>query len=168
MDTKTVTVTTHEGLEQAFAIRRDVFVAQQGVPLEDEFDEFDTLDGRCRHLLILSGETAVGTGRIRAVDGAGKLERICISAPYRKHGIGRIILNGLERLAAGQGLRRVKLHGQTQARGFYEKLGYLAASDEFMEDGIPHLLMVKELPDPAASADPKERADSAQSDPFPL
>ncbi|CAM3504191.1 GNAT family N-acetyltransferase [Saccharibacillus sp. WB 17] len=168
LDTNTVTVTTHEGLEQAFAIRRDVFVAEQGVPLEDEFDEYDTLDGRCRHLLILSGETAVGTGRIRAVDGAGKLERICISAPYRKHGIGRIILNGLERLAAEQGLRRVKLHGQTQARGFYEKLGYLAASDEFMEDGIPHLLMVKELPDPAVPADPKASADSTEPDPSPL
>lgn len=167
-DTKTVPVTTHEGLEQTFAIRRDVFVAEQGVPLEDEFDEYDTLDGRCRHLLILSGETAVGTGRIRIVDGAGKLERICISAPYRKHGIGRMILDGLERLAAEQGLRRVKLHGQTQARGFYEKLGYVAASDEFMEDGIPHLLMVKELPDPSAPTDSKESADSKTSDPSPL
>ncbi|OWR33213.1 GNAT family N-acetyltransferase [Saccharibacillus sp. O23] len=147
-------IETAEELEQAFAIRRNVFVEEQGVPLQDEFDEFDRLDDRCGHLLIERGGLPVGTGRLRAVDGFGKLERICILEPYRKFGIGRQIVAGLEAIAAEQGLRKVKLHGQTQARGFYEKLGYSAASDEFMEDGIPHLLMVKTLHDPeVASAD---------------
>lgn len=138
-------IETAEELEQAFAIRRNVFVEEQGVPLEDEFDEFDRLDGRCGHLLIERGGLPVGTGRVRGADGFGKLERICILEPYRKFGIGRQIVAGLEKIAAEQGLRKVKLHGQTQARGFYEKLGYSAASDEFIEDGIPHLLMVKTL-----------------------
>lgn len=138
-------IETAEELEQAFAIRRKVFVEEQGVPLEDEFDEFDRLDGRCGHLLIERGGLPVATGRVRAVEGVGKLERICILEPYRKFGIGRQIVAGLETIAAEQGLRKVKLHGQTQARGFYEKLGYSAASDEFVEDGIPHLLMVKML-----------------------
>ncbi|WP_172199411.1 GNAT family N-acetyltransferase [Saccharibacillus qingshengii] len=146
---ETLQITTNEQLEQAFAIRREVFVDEQGVPLEDEFDEYDIQGGACKHLLVLDQDRAVGTGRIRAVDGVGKLERICILASHRKFGIGRVILAGLEQLAADQGLPKVKLHGQTQARGFYEKLGYRAASDEFMEDGIPHLLMVKDLADQA-------------------
>ncbi|OWA34269.1 GNAT family N-acetyltransferase [Saccharibacillus sp. O16] len=140
-----ITITREQELEQAFDIRREVFIDEQGVPAEDEFDEFDRLDGRCIHILIEHEDQAVGTGRIRAVEGVGKLERICIREPYRKFGIGRRIIAGLEQLAGEQGLRQVKLHGQTQARGFYEKLGYQAASDEFMEDGIPHLLMMKTL-----------------------
>ncbi|MFB9324621.1 GNAT family N-acetyltransferase [Paenibacillus aurantiacus] len=132
-------------LEAAFSIRRRVFVDEQGVPLEDEFDGFDTLDGRCDHVLAYHDGNPVGTGRMRVVDGTGKLERICILAPYRKFGIGRTIIAALEAIAAEKGLVQVKLHGQTQAEGFYLKLGYQTASDVFMEDGIPHLLMIKPI-----------------------
>ena len=44
-----------------------------------------------------------------------------------------------------KGITKIKLHGQTQAEGFYKKLGFQTASDEFMEDGILHVLMIKEL-----------------------
>ncbi|NGZ74960.1 GNAT family N-acetyltransferase [Saccharibacillus alkalitolerans] len=147
---ETIKIGSAEELEQAFLIRKTVFVEEQGVPLEDEFDEFDRPDAACEHVLVFYEGRAVGTGRIRVVQGTGKLERICILEPYRKHGIGRRILEALERIAAEKGLVGVKLHGQSQARGFYEKLGYAAASDEFMEDGIPHLLMVKALRDSAS------------------
>ncbi|MFC4099105.1 GNAT family N-acetyltransferase [Paenibacillus xanthanilyticus] len=144
---KPIQITRPEELAEAFDIRKKVFVDEQGVPLEDEFDAFDTLDGQCRHLLAYYEGQPVGTGRIRVVDGIGKLERICILAPYRKYGIGREIIAFLEKLAANQGLKQVKLHGQTQAEGFYAKLGYRTASDVFMEDGIPHYLMLKDLAD---------------------
>lgn len=138
-------ITNEKELEQAFNIRKAVFVEEQGVPSEDEFDEFDKLDGRCEHFLAYVKEQAVGTGRLRVVDDYGKLERICILEPYRKLGLGKVIISTLEEMAAEKGHARVKLHGQTQAEGFYQKLGYITASEVFMEDGIPHVLMTKEL-----------------------
>ncbi|MFJ8259162.1 GNAT family N-acetyltransferase [Peribacillus asahii] len=138
-------ITVENDLKKAFQIRKEVFVEEQGVPVEAEFDEFDTLNGQCEHILVYYNEQPVGTGRVRVVDGAGKLERICILAPYRKFGLGKVIIKALEEIAKEKEISRVKLHGQTQAEGFYEKLGYQASSDVFIEEGIPHVLMVKEL-----------------------
>lgn len=138
-------ITVEEDLKIVFSIRKEVFVEEQGVPLEDEFDEHDTLDGQCKHILVYYNQQPVGTGRIRTVDDFGKLERICILKPYRKFGLGKVIISELEEIAKEIGLSQVKLHGQTQAEGFYKKLGYRTVSDVFMEDGIPHILMMKEL-----------------------
>nr|WP_285841976.1 GNAT family N-acetyltransferase [Sutcliffiella horikoshii] len=134
-------------LSVAFHIRKEVFVEEQGVLLEDEFDEFDTLEGQglCEHILVYYNEKPVGTGRIRIVDGLGKLERICILKPYRKFGLGKVIIKALEEIAEEKEVSKVKLHGQTQAEGFYQKLGYRTSSNIFMEDGIPHILMVKDI-----------------------
>lgn len=138
-------ITEDRDLEKAFTIRKEVFVVEQGVPLEDEFDEFDIFDEQCEHILVYYNEQPVGTGRIRVVDGVGKLERICILKPFRKFGLGKIIIGALEKIAEEKGLSQVKLHGQTQAEGFYSKLGYRTSSNIFIEDGIPHILMRKEF-----------------------
>lgn len=138
-------IKTKSDLKKAFYIRKEVFVKEQGVPLEDEFDEFDTLDGKCEHILVFHQEEAVGTGRLRVVEGQGKLERICILQPYRNLGLGKVIIQTLEEIAKELELNRVKLHGQTQAEGFYQKFGYQTTSDVFIEDGIPHILMTKDL-----------------------
>lgn len=143
MNTKRITI-DHD-LKKAFHIRRLVFVEEQGVPLEDEFDEFDTLNELSEHILVYYHEQPVGTGRVRWVDGFGKLERICILEPYRKFGLGKVLIEALEEIAVEKELSRVKLHGQTQVEGFYQKLGYQTSSSIFMEDGIPHILMIKEL-----------------------
>lgn len=140
-----IRITNDLDLQKAFHIRKEVFVTEQGVPLEDEFDAYDNLDGQCEHILVNYEEQPVGTARLRFVEGVGKLERICILKPYRNYGLGKIIIQKLEEIAAEKGSSRVKLHGQTQAEGFYQKLGYQTSSDVFMEDGIPHVLMVKEL-----------------------
>ncbi|MGE7185034.1 GNAT family N-acetyltransferase [Peribacillus sp. NPDC006672] len=143
MDSKRIT--TENDLKIAFHIRKEVFVEEQGFQLESEFDEFDTLNALCEHILVYYNEKPVGTGRLRVVDGLGKLERICILESYRKFGLGKIIIKTLEEMAKEKGLSLVKLHGQTQAEGFYKKLGYQTSSDIFMEDGGPHLLMIKEV-----------------------
>lgn len=143
MDYKRITL--ENDLKVAFHIREEVFVKEQNVPLEEEFDEFDTLNKLSEHILVYYNEQPVGTGRVRWVDGFGKLERICILEPYRKFGLGKVIIGTLEEIAEEKGLSRVKLHGQTHAEGFYKKLGYQTSSDIFMEDGIPHVLMTKEL-----------------------
>ncbi|MFE5428913.1 MULTISPECIES: GNAT family N-acetyltransferase [Bacillaceae] len=143
MDSKRIT--TENDLKIAFHIRKEVFVEEQGFQLESEFDEFDALHASSEHILVYYNEKPVGTGRLRVVDGLGKLERICILEPYRKFGLGKIIIKTLEKIAKEKELSKVKLHGQTQAEGFYKKLGYQTSSDVFMEDGGPHLLMIKEL-----------------------
>ncbi|QIW82052.1 GNAT family N-acetyltransferase [Bacillus tequilensis] len=137
-------ITSEHDLHIAFEIRKAVFVEEQGCPVSDEFDEFDTLCGDCRHILVYYENEPVGTARVRIVDHVGKLERICILKPYRKFGLGKVIVDSLERIVKEQSISAFKLYGQTQAAGFYEKLGYQTASDEFMLDGIPHVLMTKE------------------------
>jgi len=68
-----------------------------------------------------------------------------ILIPYRSYGLGKLIVSTLEEIAKNKGLFKVKLHGQTHAEGFYHKLGYQTCSDIFIEDGIPHYLIVKDL-----------------------
>ena len=143
MNTKKIM--NEEELKIAFAIRKDIFVKEQGVPLEDEFDQYDKLNGDCQHILVHYNEQPVGTGRIRFVDGVGKLERICILESFRKFGLGKNIIKALEEIAEEQGASKVKLHGQTHAEGFYKKLGYHTSSDVFIEDGIPYILMLKDI-----------------------
>ncbi|ODG92526.1 GNAT family N-acetyltransferase [Gottfriedia luciferensis] len=143
MNTKKIK--NEEELKVAFAIRKDIFVKEQGVPLEVEFDQYDKINGDCQHILVHYNEQPVGTGRIRFVDGVGKLERICILESFRKYGLGKNIIKALEEIAEEQGASQVKLHGQTHAEGFYKKLGYRTSSEVFIEDGIPHILMLKEI-----------------------
>lgn len=140
---KVKSVATEDELNEAFGVREQVFVKEQGVPLENEMDEYDA---HCEHILIYDGKTPVGAGRLRLVDGMAKLERVCVLASHRKLGLGRLIVNALENKAKEKGLPQAKLHGQLYAEMFYEKLGYERVSaDVFIEEGIPHISMMKKL-----------------------
>ncbi|MFK8884325.1 GNAT family N-acetyltransferase [Bacillus velezensis] len=139
-------ITTEIDLQAALEIRKAVFIEEQQVPESDEFDQFDTLEDQCGHVLVYhENHQPAGTGRVRIVNHTGKLERICILKPYRKYGLGKVIISELENMVKEKGITQCKLHGQTHAEGFYHKLGYQTDSPEFMEDGIPHVLMTKEL-----------------------
>lgn len=138
-------ITTEYDLNIALNIRTEVFVKEQGVPTKDEIDEFDVLNKGCDHVLVYHDKRPVGTGRIRIIDGIGKLERICILKPYRKFGLGKVVIKALEEIATTNGIYTFKLHGQTHAEGFYNQLGYITSSDIFMEDGISHVLMIKQV-----------------------
>ncbi|WP_303965855.1 GNAT family N-acetyltransferase [Sporosarcina ureae] len=140
---KTKRIRTQEDLQKSFDIRKAVFVEEQQVPEEDEFDEFDVLNEVCEHILVEHEGQAIASGRLRVVDGIGKLERICVLATHRSLGVGKVIVLGLEEIANDKGIERLKLHGQTHAEEFYRKLGYETTSDIFMEDGIPHIVMEK-------------------------
>lgn len=132
-------------LEKVFDIRKKVFIKEQGVDIDDEFDKHDTLASNTEHILVYYQNKAVGTGRLKIIDDTAKLERICVLSDYRKYGLGKLIVEKLEEIAKNKGAKKAKLHGQTQARKFYEKSGYNKSSEEFMEDGIPHYLMIKKL-----------------------
>lgn len=142
----TKVITSEEDLETALAIRNKVFIKEQEVAIEEEYDEFDTLDGASEHILVYYDNKAVGTGRIRWIEDFGKLERICVLEPFRSFGIGKAIIRALEDIAKEKEFAHVKLHSQTQVEAFYTKLGYQNSSDVFMEAGIPHVLMTKVLP----------------------
>ncbi|MCP1187359.1 GNAT family N-acetyltransferase [Paenibacillus sp. 1781tsa1] len=145
MNTTIVEVNNQELLDACFAIRTAIFVEEQGVPATDEFDAYDTLDAEARHILLYVDGVPAASSRLRIVEQVAKLERICVMLDYRKHGLGRVLIDKLEQMAIAEGLEKAKLHAQVQASGFYERLGYAPASDVFMEDGIPHLLMTKKL-----------------------
>lgn len=141
-----IVVATAEDLARELTIRKEVFVEEQNVPIDEEIDAFDVIGGACTHLLIEkdTGE-AIGTGRVRLVDAYGKIQRVAVLKKFRKYGIGRAIILELEKLAATQGATASKLDAQVHAIGFYEKLGYTVQSDIFLDAGIEHVLMVKTL-----------------------
>jgi predicted GNAT family N-acyltransferase len=133
-------VTTDNELQEAFRIRKEVFVEEQKVPEQLELDEHES---EADHILVLQNGKPIGTGRVRLLGTTAKLERICVLREYRQHGVGRLIVQALESIAAGKGATNAKLSGQLYAERFYTSLGYEKASDVFLDAGIEHILMVK-------------------------
>ena len=135
------TGTFAELAEFVVPIRFQVFVHEQNVPAEIECDN---RDGICQHVLIVDGERPIATGRIDFQSG-NKLGRIAVLPEYRGQGIGKRVVQELERIARQQGVSDVWLHGQTNVVGFYERLGYQSVGPKFEEAGIPHRKMTKTL-----------------------
>ncbi len=135
-------VNTQQQLEDAYHIRKVVFVEEQNVPLEEEIDQFEDSS---THFVLYDETTPVGAGRFRVLDGVGKVERICVLKDVRGKGSGKMLMNAIEEYAEKQEIKTLKLNAQTHAIPFYEGLGYQVASDEFLDAGIPHKTMIKEL-----------------------
>ncbi|MDQ0224117.1 GNAT family N-acetyltransferase [Metabacillus niabensis] len=135
-------VTTKEQLEDAFKIRQEVFVNEQKVPVEEEIDQFED---EAIHIVLYDERTPVGAARLRILDGIGKLERICVLSSCRGKGAGKQLVDKLEEIASSEGVKKFKLNAQTHAIPFYERLGYKTISDIFMDAGIPHVTMIKEV-----------------------
>jgi predicted GNAT family N-acyltransferase len=117
-------------------VRRAVFIAEQQVP---EQDEWDSADLTCVHALALTGKRdAVGTGRLEPT---GKIGRLAVLKEYRGLGVGEGLLEWLVEQARRQGLESVYLHAQVRALQFYLRHGFVAQGPEFDEVGIPHQRM---------------------------
>ena len=118
------------------SVREAVFIIEQGVPRELEWDEFDAVS---RHVIARgSNGEVIGTGRLLP---DGHIGRMAVLAAWRGKQVGRALMERLIAEAAQQQLRPLLLHAQVQALGFYEKLGFVAEGPTFMEAGIPHRLM---------------------------
>ena len=147
--------------DDAFAVRRSVFVDEQGVAAEVEYDEYDDPEADATHFVAYADGVAVGAARLRPAnpgpdpdpdpdsapdDGpTGKVERVAVAADRRGTGWGRRVMDAVEVRAREAGFERLTLHAQTRVRGFYDRLGYEAYGTEFEEAGIPHVAMDKEL-----------------------
>ena len=135
-------VENQKELEDAYTVRKTVFVEEQAVPLEEEIDAYEN---EAEHFVMYNEDSPIGAGRFRFVDGYGKVERICILKEARNTGAGKAIMNTIETYALEKGIQKLKLNAQTHAIPFYAGLGYEVVSEEFMDAGIPHKTMVKKL-----------------------
>lgn len=128
--------------EDALAIRERVFVEEQGVPMEREIDG---LDDDATHFLI-ADDAPVATARVRDYgDGELKAERVAVLAESRGEGYGAAVMDAVEVHARETGFDAIVLDAQVPVVEFYERLNYSVESDEFMDAGIPHRQMRKEV-----------------------
>lgn len=145
----TRTVTDEQDRAACFQLRKEVFVGEQNVPEEIEYDAFDA---EAVHVIAVEADgTALGTGRLlhgpaaaahNGVDPTvGSLGRLAVSKEARGLGVGAALVRAVEDAARDRGLTAVDLHAQTHALGFYERLGYEPYGPEFMDAGIPHRAM---------------------------
>lgn len=122
------------------AIREAVFVSEQAVPEELEWDG---LDPASMHILAHDDNgAAVATARMLA---DGKIGRMAVVRAWRGRGVGTAMLRFLLEAARGRGLSSVTLDAQVRALDFYRRLGFRVVSDQFMDAGIPHRRMMREL-----------------------
>ena len=125
-------------LKQAMAVRHNVFVEEQGI---DEQEEYDGLDDSSIHFIVKAGSVVIGTARVRFVaDNCAKIERMAILKPFRKQGAGTVLLSFiLSHVETSQ----VILHAQWAAIPFYKTCGFRETNGPFFEAGIKHIKMVK-------------------------
>ncbi len=129
-------ITASDMLQQAFNIRREVFVIEQMVSETEEYDQEDF----STHFIALYDGLPVGTARYRTTPNGIKLERFAILKPFRSMGVGSAILQHmLQELSAFEGL--IYLHAQLTAIGLYSKFGFEAIGEQFEEAGIQHFKM---------------------------
>jgi len=127
-----------ESLADAHAIRRVVFIEEQGV---SEAEEHDGTDPACIHLVAYENDIPVSTGRIMITRDDFIIGRVATLPSHRGRGIATGIMQALIDACCTMGGDRQILHAQTHARAFYEKLGFTAYGEEFMDAGIPHIAM---------------------------
>lgn len=146
-----VRVAKPEERELAFAIRRDVFILEQNVPADEEFDQYED---ESTHLLAWAQAQVhdqaqdqeqaqvAGTARLRFVDGWAKFERIAVAARWRGHKVGAALMQALINQSDGHDCC---LNAQCQAQAFYERWDFVAVGETFLDAGIPHVRMERHL-----------------------
>jgi predicted GNAT family N-acyltransferase len=126
--------------ERLGALRWAVFVEEQRVPPDEEYDG---LDSECVHVVAEASDgSVIGTGRLLP---DGRIGRMAVADGWRGRGVGRALLDALVAQARSRGMRRVTLNAQVGALGFYERSGFRAHGPEFEEAGIMHRWMHRTL-----------------------
>ena len=136
------TIQAKADLDTAFQIRRDVFVEEQNVSADDEYDEFETTS---HHFLALLAGQPVGTARWRRTSHGMKLERFAVRLSARRRGVGKALVQAVLADVFSQQpepIERIYLHAQTSAMPLYAGFGFIAVGPPFDECGIEHYRMV--------------------------
>lgn len=133
-----------EASKDAFAIRKQVFIEEQGVPEDLELDELDPV---AIHALATMGSHSIGTGRLVHLEGRqAQIGRMAVLTDFRNQGIGTAILEKLIEQARLAGATNLILHAQVSTIPFYEKHGFEAQGEIYDEAGIAHRNMILLLP----------------------
>jgi ElaA protein len=130
-------------MAEAVALRHEVFCVEQGVP---EREELDGRDGEAVHLVAVSDDgQLLGTCRVLMVGTTAQFSRLAVRASARRRGIATALLAAADTETRAAGGRRLVLHAQTYARKLYEGVGYRPRGRVFVEAGIEHIAMEKQL-----------------------
>lgn len=125
------------------ALRRTVFIEEQGV---SEADEVDDKDDEAIHILATVDGIPIGSARLLLQGDTGKIGRVCVLAAARGTGLGAALMRAaVAELRRHPGITRAKLGAQTHALGFYERLGFVAFGPVYDDAGITHRDMVLTL-----------------------
>lgn len=125
------------------ALRRVVFIDEQGV---SEADEVDGLDDKAIHLLAWEDDCPLGTARLLVKGTVGKIGRVCVLPEARGTGLGAALIGAaLDFFRNQPEVREAYLGSQSHATGFYERLGFTVEGEEFLDAGIPHRHMRRAL-----------------------
>lgn len=130
-------VTWHEAHAQLQAIRYQVFVQEQQVPMSEELDQWDA---EATHFLVTMPPktTAIATARLLYT---GQIGRMAVLQEWRRQGVGRALLQTIVDYAQQQHMPPLFLNAQVQALAFYQHTGFVAVPGVFMDAGIPHQRM---------------------------
>ncbi|AKD03722.1 GNAT family N-acetyltransferase [Pontibacter korlensis] len=127
-------------LKEAFAIRETVFVQEQQVPRDAEYDEHEPT---AKHYLATFEGTPCGAARWRKTDAGVKLERFAVLPQFRNKNVGGEVLKlVLQDVQAAQPDQKIYLHAQLPAVNFYKRHGFVPEGDMFSECDIQHYKMV--------------------------
>ena len=153
MSGPTASVATAADMPEVAALRRRVFVVEQGVPPEIERDDADET---AVHVLSRDDSgRVVATGRLLVHGRTAGIGRMAADAGVRGRGHGAAVLAELQRQAVLRGVAEIELHAQLTARRFYERAGYTAVGEEYEEAGIAHITMRRRLPPPEGPSSPE-------------
>lgn len=128
-----------DDLAACHALRRAVFMEEQGISAAEEWDGRDA--GAVHLLARDAAGQPVGTARLWVEDGEGHIGRVCVLAEARGTGLGAALIRAAVAELAAAGARRAVLGAQCHALGFYEKLGFAAEGPVYDDAGIPHRQM---------------------------
>lgn len=133
-------------IRRCMEIRRNVFIIEKGVAEEIEIDEYDCVNDMCEHFLVRYEDRDVGTVRcLHTSDDTVRLQRFCFLKSCRGMGLGRTVIEYIENHCRDEGITTVEMDAKYQAFRFYEKCGYEKASEVFIEAGVEHVKMIKEI-----------------------
>jgi predicted GNAT family N-acyltransferase len=133
-------------LKGAFAVRREVFVEEQGI---SESLVFDGGEDVAKHMVVKDGDRVIGTARIRFLQSKqAKLERMAVLRSFRRLGIGKRITAFLMQELESRQIEMVVLHAQYEVVEFYQACGFEPSGSPFWEAGIKHLKMERAIGSP--------------------
>jgi predicted GNAT family N-acyltransferase len=142
-DLEIIAVQTKDQLEACFFVRTEVFHKEQGV---DKALDFDGKDESSHNVLALMEGEVAATMRLRDIgEKKLKLERLAVLAQFRRKSIASALIEYASKEAKKIGKSEIILHAQVNAKALYEKAGYQAIGEEFLEAGIRHIEMIKEI-----------------------